>query len=479
MAGSFAVLGYYGAEIYRLAPPAPERVVTTQGQAVFTGAQIRDGQNAWQSMGGQEVGSVWGHGAYVAPDWSADWLHREATWILDRWARDDFHATFAGLDEEQQAQLTARLKKEVRTNTFDPAIKEVTISPVRAQAIAAVGEHYTALFGDAPELDELRDAYAIPANSIPDAERKQAINAFFFWSAWACTTNRPGSDVTYTQNWPPEALVGNVPTGSIVVWSVISFVLLLAGVGALSWYFAAQRHREGEIHVEYPAADPLMALSPTPSMQATLKYFWVVALLLVVQVGLGAVTAHYGVEGSGFYGIPLAEWVPYSVARTWHTQLGIFWIATAWLATGLFMAPAVSGYEPKFQRLGVNVLFLCLLVIVGGSMFGQWLGVKQKLGYEMNFWFGRQGLEYVDLGRFWQLFLFAGLFIWLGLMTRAMWPAFRKRDDGRAPAGDVSDFVARHRAVLWRWADVGPAHEPGSHRVLAMVGRPPLGRRLL
>src|SRR5690606_14989513 len=109
----------------------------------------------------------------------------------------------------------------------------------------------------------------------------------------------------------------------------------------------------------------------------------------------------------------------------------IFWIATAWLATGLFMAPAVSGYEPKFQRLGVNVLFVCLLIIVGGSMAGQWFGVQQKLGYEANFWFGHQGYEYVDLGRFWQIFLLAGLFIWLGLMARAMWPAFRQKEEGR------------------------------------------------
>jgi nitric oxide reductase subunit B len=166
-------------------------------------------------------------------------------------------------------------------------------------------------------------------------------------------------------------------------------------------------------------------------MQATLKYFWIVAALMVLQVGLGAVTAHYGVEGSGFYGIPLAQWLPYAVTRTWHTQLGIFWIATAWLATGLFMAPAVSGYEPKFQRLGVNFLFGCLLVIVLGSMAGQWLAVQQRLGYEANFWFGHQGYEYVDLGRFWQLFLLVGLFLWLALMGRAMWPAFRQKDEGR------------------------------------------------
>ncbi len=151
----------------------------------------------------------------------------------------------------------------------------------------------------------------------------------------------------------------------------------------------------------------------------------------MAQVGLGAVTAHYGVEGSGFYGIPLAKWLPYSVTRTWHTQIAIFWIASAWLATGLFMAPAVSGHEPKFQRLGVNFLFVCVLIIVVGSMAGQWLAVQQRLGNVANFWFGHQGYEYVDLGRFWQIFLTVGLFLWLAMMTRAMWPAFRKPDTNR------------------------------------------------
>lgn len=429
--GSFAILGYYGWEIYRQAPPLPEHVVTTEGDVVFTGQQIKDGQNVWQSMGGQEVGSIWGHGAYVAPDWSADWLHREAEWILERWSQRDYGKPFEELDAERSAALQARLQQELRTNTYDPETGEIVVSPIRAEAIAAVADHYTGLFGDDPEEADLREAYAIPANTIKDAERQEAMNAFFFWTAWACTTNRPGIDITYTQNWPPEPLVGNAPTGSIVVWSVISFVVLLAGIGALSWYFAVQRHSEADKEPTFPETDPLLGLKPTPSMRATLKYFWVVALLMVLQIGLGAVTAHYGVEGEGFYGIPLAEWVPYSLSRTWHTQLGIFWIATAWLATGLFMAPAVSGYEPKFQRLGVNVLFACLLLIVGGSMIGQWFGVQQKLGYEANFWFGHQGLEYVDLGRSWQLFLFAGLFIWLGLMARAMWPAFREQEEGR------------------------------------------------
>ncbi len=429
--GSFAVLGYYGRELYRQAPPIPDRVVTSDGRILFTGAAIRDGQNVWQSMGGQEVGSVWGHGACVAPDWSADWLHRESSWLLEEWAKADHGSGFDSLSAEAQAALKERLKSELRRNTYDPRSGDLVVSPIRARAIEAVGAHYTALFGVDPSQDKLRNAYAIPAGSIRSPERQAALNAFFFWSSWACAAQRPGMDISYTNNWPAESLIGNRPTGSIIVWSVLSFVILLAGIAALAWYFAVQ-HSQSEVEHQPPARDPLLALNPTPSMRATLKYFWIVAGLIVVQVGLGAVTAHYGVEGSGFYGLPLAKYVPYSLTRTWHTQIAIFWIATAWLATGLFIAPAVSGHEPKYQRFGVNALLVCLLVIVVGSLLGQWFGVQQRLGLEANFWFGHQGLEYVDLGRFWQIFLFVGLFLWLFLMGRAMWPALRKPSENRS-----------------------------------------------
>jgi nitric oxide reductase subunit B len=458
LVASFAVLGFFGYEIYRQAPPVPERVVTQQGRVLYTAAEVRDGQNVWQSMGGQEVGSIWGHGAYVAPDWSADWLHREATWLLDHWAEAEHGRPWRELPVGEQAALKARLKAELRTNTYDPASGDVVVSEDRARAIAAIAGYYDALFGDAERFPanvaqladggmtpaELRDAYAIPADTVPDPERRHKLGAFFFWTAWGASTQRPAAvaevadaaapadaepaatpPVTYTNNWPPEPLIDNRPAGALTLWSVVSFVLLLAGIGALAWYHAVLRHREAE-GPQPPDIDPLLGLQPTPSMRATLKYFWVVAGLLVAQVGLGAITAHYGVEGSGFYGLPLADWLPYAVTRTWHTQLGIFWIATAWLATGLFIGPAVSGHEPRFQRAGVNFLFVALLVIVVGSCFGTWAGTRQRMGLETNFWFGHQGYEYVDLGRFWQIFLLVGLFLWLTLVARALLPAFKK-----------------------------------------------------
>ena len=425
---SFAVLGYYGREIYRKAPPIPAKVVTTDGTVLFTGQDIKDGQNIWQSIGGQEVGTVWGHGSYVAPDWSADWLHRESVYILDQYALENDSTTFAALSAEKQAMYKIRLQKELRTNTYDEASNSFVISPLRAKAIAEVSKHYASLFMNDPALDKLRDNYAIPANSIKTPERMAQMNAFFFWTAWACVTNRPGSDISYTNNWPAEELVDNKPTSSLILWTGFSVIMLLIGIGLLVWYYASNKHEEG---IEMLKQDPFFGLVMTPSMKATLKYFWVVTGLVLVQIIMGIVTAHYGVEGQAFYGFPLSDFLPYSLSRTWHVQIGIFWIATSWLATGLYLAPAVSGHEPKYQKLGVNFLFIALLVIVVGSLIGQWFGIMQKLGLVSNFYFGHQGYEYVDLGRFWQAFLFIGLVLWLFLMGRAIWPALAKRDENR------------------------------------------------
>jgi len=427
--GTFLVLGWFGREVYRQAPPIPDRVVTQSGEQLATGEQILDGQQVWQSVGGQQVGSIWGHGAYQAPDWSADWLHREATALLSVWARAEGAASFDDLAPERQVVLRDRVQQELRENTYDPATGTLTISDDRATAIAEVSAHYESLFGADASLAQLREDYALHRAAIPDGARRTDLARFFFWTAWACTTERPGSEVTYTNNWPHEPLVGNAPTAANVMWSMISIVVLLAGIGALVWYHAAKRKEEDD--PEPPRRDPLDALKPTPSMRAAGKYCLTAVALFVVQVLLGAVTAHYTVEGDAFFGFPLADYLPYAITRTWHLQLAVFWIATSFLAAGLFLAPAIGGKEPRFQRLGVNVLFGALVLVVVGSLTGEWMAVQQKLGPDATFWFGHQGYEYVDLGRAFQIALFGGLAIWLTLMLRALWPALTAKTSMR------------------------------------------------
>ena len=138
---AFFILGFFGREVYRQAPPLPERVVSAGGEVVATADEILTGQQVWQSTGGQQLGSISGHGAYQAPDWSADWLHREATALLDIWASREYGRAWQELDAEQQGALRARLTGEYRRNTYDPETATVVVSSDRAAAIRVTAAH--------------------------------------------------------------------------------------------------------------------------------------------------------------------------------------------------------------------------------------------------------------------------------------------------------------------------------------------------
>lgn len=415
---SFTILGWVGTEIFRQAPPIPREVVTTDGTVLISENEIMDGQNVWQAMGGMQVGSIWGHGSYVAPDWTADYLHREALFILNEWSAGEYGKDGSLLSGEQKAVLLERLKVLMRTNTYDQTTGRITLDPVRGRAFEDNLKHYSEVFTNGNK------DYAIQQDAQSDPAKLRQLNSFFFWTAWASAANRPDNTISYTSNFPSEPLVGNVPTASSIIWTGVSVILLIASIGGMVWFYAGWR-KEGEER-DTPDEDPLVGATLTPSQKATVKYFLVVSLLFLLQIVMGIITAHYGVEGGGLYGIPLDRVLPYVVSRTWHTQLGIFWIATAWLAAGLFIAPYICGYEPKMQKLGVDVLFGALLIVVLGSMAGQWMSVMHMLPGDLWFWFGHQGYEYVDLGRVWQAALFVGLLLWLFLIARSAIPALRK-----------------------------------------------------
>lgn len=425
---SFGALGYLGYQIYLTAPPIPKTVATQDGQVLFTGEQMQRGQQVWLAAGGQQQGSVWGHGAYVAPDWSADWLHREAVLLKDLRAKA-FAKDPNAMTALERGAVEAGLRDEMRRNTYDVATGAVTVSPLRAQAIRQVADHYATLFGSDPSLASLREQYAMTDETVPAKADREALTAFFFWSAWAAATDRPGEEgLSYTSNWPHEPLVGNTLTASAAIWSMVSIILLLAAIAAMLWLHGAGKHEEEAVP---PKADPLAGATATPSMKATRKYFFVVIGLMLLQIAMGILTAHYAVEGQSLFGFPLADILPYVTTRTIHTQVGIFWIATAWLATGLYIAPLLGGREPKFQKLGTDVLFYALLFIVVGSIFTGWLGTQQRSGTEFAFWLGNQGLEFTSMGRVWQYLLFVGLLLWATLLGRALWPALKTPSESR------------------------------------------------
>ncbi len=461
---SFGALGYLGYQIYLTAPPIPRAVVTTAGDVLFTGEQIQRGQQAWLSAGGQQLGTVWGHGSYVAPDWSADWLHREALALQAILTQQ--HQAAATLTTADRAGIDATLKEEMRRNTYDESRSTITVSAERAKAIREVAGHFETLFGTDPSLAKLRKQYAMTDGALPLRADRQALAAFFFWTSWAAVTDRPGeANLSYTSNWPHEPMVGNTMSDSAAIWSMVSIVLLLAAIAAMLWVHGSTGYEQA---AQPLPNDPLLGVVATPSMRATRKYFFVVVGLMLLQIAMGAITAHYAVEGQSFFGIPLAQVLPYVVSRTVHTQIGIFWIATAWLATGLYVAPLLSGREPKYQKLGVDVLFYALVAIVVGSTLTGWLGTLKHLGFDYSFWIGNQGLEYTSMGRVWQLLLFVGLLFWVFLLGRALWPALTKPSESRGliamvflSASCIGGFYASslmwgqhtHYSMIeyWRW----------------------------
>ena len=462
---TFSLLGYLGVEVYRQAPPFPERFVSASGQVIMTKDDILQGQSAWQSTGGMELGSVLGHGAYQAPDWTADFLHRELVAWLDLTAQAEHQKKFDELNVEQKAALLARLKQEYREQSPVDSSGTVKLSDTRVKAIEQVSQYYIDLYGGDTSneaLNKTRESFAMRTNTLPDAEARKHLSQFFFWTAWTASTNRPDSVATYTNNWPHEPLIDNVPTTENYMWSFASIVFLLMGVGFLVWgYHFLRSHEEAP---KAPLADPLAKIVLTPSQKALWKYAALTVILFIVQILLGGLVAHYTVEGQTFFGVELSQLLPYSLARTWHLQSALFWIATGFLTGGLFIAPIINGgKDPKFQALGVNLLYVALFIVVAGSYAGNFTSiVLNKLSGSANFWFGHQGYEYLDLGRFWQLLLTVGFLLWLFLMLRCAVPAFKNGGDKNL----LAIFVA---SIVGVGAFYAPGLFYGEHTTLAVM----------
>ncbi|KAB7619504.1 nitric-oxide reductase large subunit [Alkalilimnicola sp. S0819] len=426
---TFALLGYFGVEVYRKAPPIPDQVITESGETLMTETSILDGQTAWQSVGGMQLGSIWGHGAYQAPDWTADWLHRELLAWLELASEETYGVPYDQLDGREQNALRYELKQAYRRNTWDAATDTLVVSERRARAMAMTADYYSRLFGGDPALQPTRENYAMKEITLADEARREQMTHFFFWTAWAASTERYPGEATYTNNWPHEPLIDNKPTAENIVWSIASVVLLIAGVGGLIWGWAFLR-KEGEEEPDAPARDPLTTFELTASQRSLGKYLLAVVGLFTLQVFLGGFVAHYTVEGQGFYGIQTSDWLPYSLVRTWHIQAAMFWIATGFLAAGLFLAPIINGgKDPKYQKLGVDILFWALILVVVGSFVGNFLAINQLMPAEWSFMLGHQGYEYVDLGRFWQILKVGGIAFWLVLMMRGIAPALRQGGD--------------------------------------------------
>ena len=285
-------------------------------------------------------------------------------------AKDFDQKDFDSLDPVRQAELTALVGQETRQNRYDPSNGTLVYSDYQVEAFQHLREYYTRLFQNGNERMGLQPGI------VQSQDEGRKVTCFFSWLAWAASTNRPGEDYTYTSNWPSEPLVGNSPLPGSLVWSIVSVILLILAIATVMFLYLRYMRED-----EYASEGLLDFKEPTPtgSQKATLLYFGTAMILFVLQAAAGSITGHFTLEGTHFFGISLAGILPYAAIRTWHIQLGIFWIATCFLAAGLFIGPYV-GREPKNQRFMVLALFGAVVVVVVGALSGTLMSVLGLFG---------------------------------------------------------------------------------------------------
>jgi nitric oxide reductase subunit B len=418
----FTILIWLAAKSYRDAPPIPEKVLSPSGETVFTAQDVLKGQQVFLKYGLMENGTIWGHGAYLGPDFSAEYLHTLASDAQNLLAQQDYHRQVVELTSEQQQAVNAKIQLLLKANRYNTGTKTLVFTEPESDSYKQQIPKWRTYLAR-PETSA-----GLPANYIDNSEEIRQLTAFFAWTAWASVADRPGKAYSYTNNFPYDPVVGNTPSSDAVLWSALSLITLL-GALALALFvfgrfdFLGWKGKTGHVHPQ------LIPGAATETQRAILKYFVVVALLFLGQVLVGGTIAHYRADPTSFYGIDFSRILPSQIARTWHLQLAIFWVATAYVAGGLFLASALGGTEPRGQVKGVGLLFGALVGVVVGSLLGELMGVKQLLG-KLWFWFGDQGWEYLDLGRAWQIILAFGLVFWLILLRRAVAP-IRKNPEGR------------------------------------------------
>jgi nitric oxide reductase subunit B len=421
MVVGFALLILLTTKAYVNAPPIPAQVTDPAGTILFTDADVIDGQQVFLKYGLMDNGTIWGHGAYLGPDFSAQYLHNWALDIGDHAARERFKRGYGELAPEERAAIDGAVALSLKQNRFDSARRTLSVSATDAESFKRQIGVWTKYFAEPSKNGGLR------AGMISDPQELRQLTAFFAWTAWASAAERPGTTYSYTNNFPYDQLAGNRPTAGAVVYSAISLIFLLGGTALVLLAFG--RFQYLGWHRKDGAAPHTVALATTDAQRATVKFMLVAALLFFAQTLIGGGTAHYRAEPGDFYGIDLSVLFPSNLLRTWHLQLAIFWIATAYVGGALFVAAMLGRHTPPGQRRMIDVLFLAIVVVAVGSLLGEWVGQLQLLG-PLWFWFGNQGWEYLEIGRGWQILLALGLIFWFWLVWRNVGSARRDPDRG-------------------------------------------------
>ena len=432
---TFALLAWATTQTYRLAPPQPDRFVGAAGVVLMTNADIVAGKGGFQKADLMDYGSLYGMGSYYGEDYTASTLVRLATATRNNIARAATGKAFAALTDEQQASATTAMQHALQG--IDLTKAEVALPDSVAGAVTAV-------------RDDLAKSLTVPdpatgwtaAHSLTPPLAHQTAD-FLVFSALTTVARRPDVNWSWTENWPYEPLVGNTPTTNTFRWTWISFCFTFLAFGVVLFIYEFFLNNPDDAPM-----DPVLAIFRplTPSQKRIGKYFLVVAALLLVQIAAGTIMAHSYYDRASFYGIAINDYFPFNFLRDVHIQAPIVWIGLSWIGAALFLAPAIAGgQEAPGQRWLVDFLFWVTLLIVAGALIGDYLGIMGVINQNW-FWFGNQGLSYIQLGRFWQIGFFVGLALWSLLVMRALWPTTAR---WRRAAGQFWTGRIRLEHLIW------------------------------
>ncbi|BCQ11540.1 TPA: cbb3-type cytochrome c oxidase subunit I [Staphylococcus aureus] len=425
----FSILLVGGWYIFKNEAPRPTKIVDQQGHTLVTKGELISGQAIYEKYGLTDYGSYLGNGSYLGPDYTAEALHHYLIGMRKYYAQDIYHKQLHKLNHVEIAVVKDKVMKEIRINRYSEKEDQLVLTPGQVYGLKYLQDYYKKEFVNNPKQVGLNenmikqfqnDDYMVAGNKI------EHLSQFFFWGAWLSSTDRPGKTFSYTNNWPYDVDAGNTLPSAGILWTAISVTLLIAG---LAFIIFIQKRYEFDMKPTYESERELPKIEVdskiTDSQRKVGKYLVVVMLLFLVQILLGELLAHYYVENK-FFGIEIQRLFPFNIVKTWHVQLVIFWVATTWLAAGIYIVPKVLGNEPKKQGVLVDILFWALIIVVMGSMIGEWSHI---LGWIDSHWwlFGHFGWEYIELGKFWQILFIVGMVLWVIILCRGFLPAIRNK----------------------------------------------------
>ena len=229
----FAVLIWIatGTYIRDVGPPVPETVEDASGTVIFTGDNIISGQELFLKKALMNNGTVWGHGAYLGPDFSAEYLHNLALETSKHLSLQNYNKSWSNLNETEKAALQRITYDFLSENRYKKESGILVFTAPEIQSFKDQQDYWNDYFSK-PEVNRglSRDLFKNP-------EDLQQLTAFFSWAAWATTAHIPGKNYSYTNNFPYEPLIGNGPSTSAIIWSALSLIALLAGTALILLVF--------------------------------------------------------------------------------------------------------------------------------------------------------------------------------------------------------------------------------------------------